>query len=93
MSSLKTVMTTTNQTFVHRKDNSKWGKEMEKMLGEIEKRSEASVIEVETSAIPLLTARQSDGFMTKSTKRQSIFRRDTIITSYVSCRKRAAKQM
>ena len=68
----------TNQTFVHRKDNSKWGKEMEKKLGEIEKRSEASVKEVETSVIPLLTAMQSDGFMTKSTKRQSVFRRDTI---------------
>jgi hypothetical protein len=65
----------TNQSFVHRKDNSEWGKRMEKTLGEMDTRNkaattlqttEASLIQMEKSKTPLLT------------KRQSVFRRQNI---------------
>ncbi len=58
----------TNQSFVHRNDNSEWVKRMEKTLGEMDKRKEAAaklqitakiLIEMENSQTPLQSKRQS----------------------------------
>ncbi len=62
------TLETTKQSHVHRKDNSEWGKRMEKQLGEMDKRREEAdkskttadiVTQIEKGQTPLLNKRKS----------------------------------
>ena len=65
---------TTKQSYVHRKDNSEWGKRMEKRLGEMDKRREVADKSQTTAEI---VTEMENGQTPLQSKRQSVFRRRT----------------